>query len=202
MTKIPLEFNDVDARDDRRLAEYEFARDMIHTPAISHGIEELEQLAHQGSVMSILMIADAMRQGWLYAKDLAGAVEWYRVAVDAGSLRALHGLALAYREMGRLEEAVSHLEDAIERGFPPAYNSLAAMLFKGEEIPVDRAKALSLWKTGAALGHLPSRRNLLQQRLQGRYGLLGRVRGFLDIVPFALEYVTVRNETPYTDRLR
>ena len=94
------------------------------------------------------------------------------------------------------------LEEATSRGFPPAYNALAVMYFRGEGAPVDRRRALELWLKGASLGHLPAKRNLVQQRLRGRYGVWGRVVGFLDLLPVSFEIATVTRTNRYTDRLR
>ncbi|MDP2763984.1 MAG: hypothetical protein Q8O54_04010 [Brevundimonas sp.] len=202
MTKPPLELYDVDARDDPLLAEYERARDLLQGAGWKQGLETLERLAHQGSLMSMLLVSDAMRTGWMYDQDLPGAEAWYRVAVESGSARGLFGLALTYLQMGRFSEAIGNLEAAITRDFPPAYNALAGIYFRGDGVPVDKQRALVLWCKGAALGHLPAKRNLVRQRLQGHYGFRARIAGCLGLLPVVLEIVNLREVTPYTDRMR
>jgi|GEM_PF-2810100 len=160
----------------------------------------MERLAYGGSLMSMLLVSDAMRTGWMYDQDLPGAENWYRVAVESGSARGLYGLGLTRLQMGRFSEAIQDLEAAIARGFPPAYNALAGIYFRGDGVPVDRRRALDLWLKGAALGHLPAKRNLVQQRLHGRYGFWVRVTGALNVLPIAIEIVTRTNR--HTDRMR
>jgi tetratricopeptide (TPR) repeat protein len=75
--------------------------------------------------MATLYIADAMRLGTLYDEDLRGAERWYIAAAQAGSGRALTGLALTYLAMGRREEAIAELRKATRLPYPPAFNILA-----------------------------------------------------------------------------
>lgn len=193
---------DLDARNDPLLAEYESARDQLQGSDWRQGLEEMERLAHRGSVMSILLVSDAMRDGWMYDQDLPGAEAWYRVAVASGSARGLYGLGLTHLLMGRFSAAIQSLEAAIARGFPPAYNALAGIYFRGDGVPIDLRRALDLWLRGSALGHLPAKRNLLQQRLRGRYGFRARVTAALDALPVAFEIATVSKTNRFTDRLR
>ncbi|MDB5492720.1 MAG: hypothetical protein JWP86_57, partial [Phenylobacterium sp.] len=162
MAAAAQELYDSDARDDPFIAEYERARDSLHTSEWRRRLEELEQLAYRGSIMSILLVSDAMRDGWMYDQDLPGAEAWYRVAVESGSARGLFGLGLTHLLMGRFSEAVQDLEAAIARNYPPAYNALAGIYFRGDGVPVDRPRARHLWRKGAAMGHLPAKRNLVQ----------------------------------------
>jgi len=193
---------DVDARNDPLLADYVQARDLLHTADWRVGLRELEQLAHRGSIMSMLLVSDAMRDGWMYDQDLPGAEAWYRVAVRSGSARGLFGLGLTHLLMGRFAEAIQDLEEAVARDFPPALNALAGIYFRGDGVPVDRRKALDLWRRGASLGHLPAKRNLVQQSIHGRLGASRIIEGLMALLPFACEWVTVRRTSPYTDRLR
>lgn len=198
------ELYDVDARNDPLLAEYERARGLLWGSDWRRGLDELEGLAHQGSLMSMLLVADAMRVGWGYDQHLPEAEAWYQVAVESGSVRGLCGLGLTHLQMGRFSDAIQDLEAAIARDFPPAYNAMAGVYFRGDGVPVDRQRALRLWRRGASLGHLGAKRDLLQALIQGRYGLLGRVEGVLKALPLAIEIVRTRNRygNGYTDRLR
>ena len=202
MAKPSNELFDVDARNDPFFAEYRQAVELLQGSNWRRGLEDMERLAHEGSLMSMLLVSDAMRDGWMYEQDLPGAEAWYRVAVESGSARGLYGLGLTYLLMGRFGDAIRELEAAIARDFPPAYNALAGIYFRGDGVPSDHQRALSLWRKGALLGHLPARRNLLQQRLHGRYGFSGRVEGWRDLLPYAFEVVTVRRTNRYTDRMR
>jgi TPR repeat protein len=105
--------------------------------------------------------------------------------------------------MGQSIDAIEGLE-AITGRFPPAYNALAGIYFRGDGVPVDRQKALRLWRKGASLGHLGAKRDLLHELIHGRYGVLGRVEGVFKILPLAIEIVSTRNRhgDDYTDRLR
>lgn len=193
---------DLDARNDPFLSEYERARGLVGTPDWRNGVQELERLAYGGSLMSMLLVADAMRSGWMYDQDLPGAEAWYRVAADSGSARGLFGLGVTYLLMDRFSEAIQNLESAIARDFPPALNALAGIYYRGDGVPVDRQRALDLWLRGASLGHLPSKRNLVQQSIRGRFGPWRLAVGILTLLPVAIELGTVRATNRYTDRLR
>ncbi|NEX93810.1 tetratricopeptide repeat protein [Caulobacter sp. 17J65-9] len=193
---------DVDALEDPLLAEYERARDQLHGADWREALKELESLADRGSLMSMLLVADAAREGWKYEQDLPDAEAWYEAAVEAGSARGLFGLGRTHLAMGRFAEAIHELEAAIARGFPAAYNVLAIMYFNGEGVPVDRWRAWKLWRKGAALGHLPAKRHMVHQALHGRFGLWGRVVAIVNLLPVAIETGIVQTFTPYTDRRR
>lgn len=198
------ELYDIDARNDPLLAEYERALSLLHGSDWRRGLDELEGLAHRGSLMSTLFVADAMRVPWGYDQDLPEAEAWYRAAVEAGSARGLFGLGLTHLQMGRFSDAIQDLEAAIARDFPPAYDALAGMHFRGDGVPIDRQRALRLWRRGASLGHLGAKRDLLRELIRGRYGLWGRVEGLLKVLPLAIDIVRTRNRyrDGYTDRLR
>ena len=196
------ELYDVDALNDPLLAEYERARDLLQGADWRHGLEEMERLAHRGSLMSMLHVSDAMRQGWGYDQDLPGAEAWYHVAVASGSARGLWGLGVTHLQMGRFSDAIQDLEAAIARAYPPAYNTLAGIYFRGDGVPINKQRALDLWRKGAALGHLPAKRNLVQQRLWGRYGFSGRIAGWINLLPVAIEIATVQRTNRYSDRMR
>jgi TPR repeat protein len=193
---------DVDAQNDLLLTEYERARALLQGSDWRQGLLELEALAHRGSIMSILLVADAMRDGWMYDQDLPGAEAWYRVAAATDSARGFFGLGLTFLLMNRFDESIQALQAAISRDYPPAYNALAGIYFRGDGVPVDRLRALDLWRKAASLGHLPAKQNLVQQSLWGRYGFWGRFEGALKLLPFAIEIATARATNRYTDRLR
>ena len=137
MPKAISELFDADASNDPFLVDYERARDLLQTADWRQGLQELEGLARRGSIMSILLVADAMRDGWKYDKDLPGAEAWYRVAAESGSARGLFGRGLTHLLMDRFSEAIQDLEATIARGYPPAFNALAGVYFRGDGVPVD-----------------------------------------------------------------
>ena len=89
MAKPRPELYDVDARNDPLLDKYELARDLLYTSDQHTAMDELKRLADQGSIMSTLLVSDALREGWVYDQDLPGAEAWYRTAVESGSARGL-----------------------------------------------------------------------------------------------------------------
>lgn len=184
-------------------SDYERARDFLHTQNWDQGIEELEELAHKGSVLSMLLIADAMRVGgWIYHQDLLGAEEWYRTAIEAGSARGLYGLALTQIKMNRYDEAIENLEAACSRHYPPAYAALADMHFQGTGVKSDRRTAEQLWRKAASMGHLGSKFNLVSRQVRGSYGVSGFLEGLTKLLPTAFEITMLRSRDPYSDHLR
>jgi TPR repeat protein len=185
---------DVDARGDPYLAEFERARDLLQGSEWRRGLKDLEDLAHRGSIMSMLLVSGCMLEGWGYDQDLPGAEAWYRVAAQSGSARGYFGLGLARLRMGRFREAIDALEAAISNGYPPAYNALAYIYSQGEGVPIDRRRALGLWRTGSSLGHLASKRGLTWALVHGYAGIRGRFEGFLHVFPLAVRIVRAKRE--------
>lgn len=187
---------------DPYFSEYQKARDLLRTPDWKGGLETLERLAREGSINSILLVADAMRVGWLYDKDLAGAETWNKVAVMSGSARGLFSLGLTYLAMAKYAEAETELRLAVDREYPPAYNALAGMRFRGDGGSVDLAGAKRLWRQGAAFGHLPSKLNLVKQQLRGKYGLIDRVHALFELPLIVNRIRRQKAADPYSDMLR
>lgn len=202
MDQPASELFDVDARNDPFLAEYEKARDLLSGSDWRQGLAQIEHLASLGSIMSILLVSDNLRNGGLYDQDLRAAEAWYQVAITYGSGRGLFGIGLTHLLMGRFDESVLNLEAAISKNYPPALNSLAGIYFRGDGVPVDIRRALALWRKGAALGHIPAKRNLIEQSLQGRLGPYRYLLGILTLVPVALEISAAKSKFQYSDRLR
>lgn len=194
MTTTIAGYDDADARNDPQFTDFERARDLLLGSEWRHGLEQLEALAHRGSTPSLLLVAGCMLEGWGYDQDLPGAEAWYRVAADRGSARGNFGLGLARIRMGRCKDAIDPLEHAISQGYPPAYDALAYVYSRGVDVPPDRRRALSLWQTGASLGHLGASRGLVWALLHGYAGIRGRLEGFSKLVPVARQLVRAHRE--------
>lgn len=192
-----------DDRLDCTSAEYERARNLLRSDHWEEGVETIERLAHNGSVLSMLLVADAMRQGgWIYDEDLNGAQEWYELAAQAGSGRALAGLGLTKIKLKDFEGAMKFLEQAVQMNYIPAHYALADIHFRGDAGQRDKGLAREHWTRAANLGHLPSRAALVGWKLRGHYGLSGFFEGLLDLVPTSVELLRTRKNDPFSDRLR
>ena len=192
---------DEEEQRDPHLAEYVAARRLLNTD-LRQGLRIMEELSHRGSIMSILFVADAMRTGWEYEQDLPGAERWYQVAVDAGSMRGLWGLALTHRRMGKHDEAIRELELAISNNYPPAMNTLASINYIGSGVSTDKAKAYELWRRGAALGHFYSKRNLAWRYLRGELGFWSRIFSISMFFSLLFDVIFIISRNKYSYRMR
>ena len=193
------ELYDRDVLTDSYLNEYEDSVALaLAEPAVA--IARMEALAFKGSIMAILYVADAMRTGWIYGeKYLERAEGWYQVAVNAGSVRALHNLGLTQRDRGDDGSAIANISAAISKNYPPAMNSMATMKFRGEVVAKDLEGARMLWKRASSLGHVPSSRNLAAAYSNGKFGWYRVPLGLIISVRAAIQSA---NASLYSDRLR
>lgn len=196
-----VEFYGLEALNDPHREQFEQARAMLDGPEWRSGLEELETLAHEGSMLSALSVASCMLEGWGYEQDLPGAEAWYRVAADAGFSAGAFGLGLTYIRMRRFAEAAEELRRAEERDYRPACNALAYLHARGEGVPLDRKKALTLWRTGASQGHPSARISLARALLiLGYGGLQGRLEGLGQLFRLVSETVQGKNATFRSER--
>ncbi len=172
-----VELYGLEALDDPFREEFERARALLDGSEWERGLEELETLAHAGSMLSTICVAGCMMKGWYGHQDLPGAEAWYRVAAEAGYAAAFFGLGVAYHRMGRFSEASVQFQEAASRGYSPAHDALAYLYSRGEGVRLDRQRALALWKTGASQGHQKARLALAGALIRGYGGLKGRLEG-------------------------
>jgi len=143
-------------------------------------IREVEALAHRGSVLSMLFLADALRKGQGCELDLHASETWYRRAALFGSGRAMYGLGMINFSKNDIGSVVEDMEAGAERGCGAALWALG-LLYKqgGEGFSRDVDKARAFLERGAALGHVWSSRTLAILLMSGRYGLRARLRGYV-----------------------
>lgn len=189
-----------EALDDPFREEFEGARALLDGPEWEQGLEQLETLAHAGSMLSTICVASCMLNGWYDHEDLPGAEAWYGVAAEAGYSAAFFGLGVSYHRMSRFSDAVVAYEKAASGGYPPAYNGLACLYWYGEGVPMDRQHALVLWREGALLGHQKARRKLARALLQGYEGVRGRIEGLRHAFRLASEIWRGTDPKPHGDK--
>jgi len=185
-----------EADDDPLRAEFERARTLLEGDEWWRGLDELEALAHRGSMLSTISVASCMLEGWGYAQDLPGAEGWYGVAAESGFAAGLCGLGLTHIRMGRFSDAFEDLQQAVSRNYLPAYDALAYLYSQGLGVQKDPRKALSLWRSASSQGHLTAMRNMHWALIHGYGGLSGRIKGFWDLIPTAIEIAKARRVTP------
>lgn len=172
-----VELYGLEALDDPFRDEFERARALLDGPEWERGLEELETLAHAGSMLSTICVAGCMTKGWYDHVDLSGAEAWYRVAAEAGYSAGHFGLGVTYHHTGRFSEASGAFQEAASRNYSPAYNALAYLYARGEGVALDRRKALALWRTGASQGHQRAKVALAKALIHGYGGVRGRFEG-------------------------
>ena len=181
---------------------YIAARDKLSSDAWEIGLNDLEALAHEGSILSILLVADAMREGRLYSQDLEMARKWYSVAAESGSLGGWFGLGLTHLKLEKFDEAVGFLNMAAEAGYPPALNALAGVYFRGDLGTKDRAKAQDLWRRAIDAGHVSAKVNYSFHRGRGAFGVLQMLAGIASYVSAREEQERIKSLVDEFDRLR
>ena len=187
--------------EDPHLRRYAAVRDKLHSEEWGAALDDLEALAHEGSVMSMLLIADAMRTGWLYRQDLEAAKAWYAVAAESGALRGWFGLGLTHLKSEQYDEAVRYLSMAADAGYPPALNALAGVYFRGDLGARDLARAARFWSDAVEAGHVSAKVNYNFWRARGRFGALQIVPGIANYVAARLEQDRIRSIPQEFDRL-
>ncbi|MBJ7446528.1 MAG: sel1 repeat family protein [Brevundimonas sp.] len=172
-----VELYGLEALNDPFREDFERARALLDGPEWERGLEELEMLAHAGSMLSTICVAGCMTKGWYDHKDFAGAEAWYRVAAEAGYAAGHFGLGVTYHQMGRFSDASVEFQEAASRDYGPAYNALAHLYSRGEGVALDRRKALALLRTGASRGHQRAKASLAKALIHGYGGIRGRFEG-------------------------
>ncbi len=130
----------------------------------------IEELASFGSPYSMLFVAEALRKGTIYEKDIEKARGWYGFVSEAGLPHGNYGLALIHIETENWVEAIVQLKICVDLEFEPAYNALATLYLRGVGVDMDLSKAIDLWKRGDKKNHVWSTRNLGIQYINGRSG--------------------------------
>lgn len=90
------------------------------------------------------------------------AESWFRKAALQGHEQASDNYALALFQSGRKQEALPWLEKGVARGEPRCQLVLGTMLFNGDGVPRDYARAYALLTRASAAG-LPSASETLAQ---------------------------------------
>lgn len=187
---------------DLHIDRYKVARDRLHSDEWESGLNDLETLAHEGSLLSALLIADALREGRLYKQDLQMAEKWYSAAAESGSLRGCFGLGLTHLKLEQHDEAVRLLNLAAEAGYPPALNVLAGIYFRGNLSVRDRAKAEDFWNRAIDAGHVSAKVNYNFHKARGGYGVLRIPGGVVNYISAREEQERIKSISDEFDRLR
>ena len=164
-------------------------------------IKQYESLAGRGSTMSMFVIAEALRRGVVYSRDIGKSKEWYETAIHHGSVHALHGLAILYYKQGRYHLARETFDQAAKVGFSPSINWLARLYYTGRGGPVDRPEAIALWERASRLGNVWAKRNLGRALTAGQFGRIDRIRGLWLQLEAKVDRRLLRLTDRYDDRL-
>src|SRR5262245_1150397 len=97
-------------------------------------LTELHNLADRGSVMSMVYIAHAIRNGIGTRMDLPQAEAWYRRAADRGSLLALYEVGRIYLEMENYPKAVETFSKGVTKNHAPSMHMLGLMYLEGNGV--------------------------------------------------------------------
>jgi hypothetical protein len=138
-------------------------------------VAEWRPLAIQGDADAQFNLGQAYKLGRGVPIDLAQAQLWFKRAADQGHFQAEDNYGLGLYQMGRRAEAVPWLERSIARGEPRTQLVLGTMLFNGDGVKADHARAYTLM-TRAAQAGLPSASQSLAQ-MEGFLSAGERQRG-------------------------
>jgi len=139
------------------------------------GLIELEELAKDGSVLSMLYLANAYKRE--PHADLSKTEIWYRAAYEKDSLDSIAGLGITYFQQKKYEAA----EKVFERGV--AHNDGVSMYWLARiyvEDPKHKGRysdIKDLFERSMMLGQVRAKNQLAFLLMRGRYGIGNIPRG-------------------------
>lgn len=163
---------------------------------------ELQALAAIGSILSMVYLGHAFRNGTGTSVDLVKSEERYRRASDGGSALAAGILGVYYFDAKNYPMAETFVKIGKERKYLPAAFRLAIFYLDGESIRPQPDKARELLEEATALGHIVAKRRLGGLLVRGGFGLFQRLRGLWLILSSLVEGGIVAATDFESDRLR
>jgi TPR repeat protein len=139
-------------------------------------LKELKSLAENGSILSMLYIADALNFYPVDDNERIEARQWYMRAYNAGSVSARYRLAELYAKAGDTLAAIKLYEAGVERGERRAAYWLGRTLFVDQKRKEEGKKLL---RYAADNGHISAKMFLAAADMRGSSGVIGIPWGFL-----------------------
>ncbi len=141
------------------------------------GLDELLQLAEQGSPLSMIYIGLAYKKGICVEKNAITAEQWFQRAADTGSLRGHYQLGRLYLDTKRYQQAEAAFGLAAEKHFPIALYYLGRMYLYSLGVKQDVHKARLLLERSFSLGNVYAKRGLGFLLLVYGHGIRERMKG-------------------------
>jgi TPR repeat protein len=133
--------------------------------------------ADAGSARAMDRVAWHYETGTGVPVDTNRALEYYRLAICAGSWRATLDYSRLLAKFGYVEASDKVLQDGVSLGFEPAYFWLAWRRYKRRPSRKMAAEVLPLLEHAAAKGHPAAKFFLARWMLTGRFGAREIFRG-------------------------
>jgi len=173
---------------------------LVTSPA--QALTELQELAENGSVLSMVYLGHAFRNGTGTPIDLGKSEQWYRRAADAGSALAAGILGAYYFDIKQYARAEEFFKMSADRGYLPGMFRLATLYLDEAVIDPQPQKARELLERASALGHAVAKRRLAGLLARGGFGLVQRIRGYWLMLSSFKDYLWITAVDPESDRLR
>lgn len=169
----------------------------------SAGLEEIQNLAERGSVLSMMYLGHALYSGrYGLQKDMKQGELWLKKAADLGSIEACYGLAKRLQEAGRGEDSIKFFRQAAERGYPPAMFLMGLFYYEGRNVEKNLEVARSYFQRAQDAGHVWSA--MWVARLLSRHSRnsISWIRSLLIRIRTAIRMADLRRNYPSSDKLR
>jgi len=190
----------IDWANEPDVVQLKLAKSMLKTDS-KQALQNLETLARQGSLMSMVYLGWAYGTGDGLGRDPKKAEEWYRKAAGNGSILGRFYLGVHLLNGEKMGQAVREFEIGSEDGFPPSMDRLGKMHFYGIGMPPDRSRARELWERAARLGHVRAKRRLGFAMAGGKYGFSNIPRGMVMVISVIGDIYRVASRDPQSELL-
>jgi len=154
----------------------------------SEALPGLEELATEGSVASMLYLADFYMRGACSSRvDTNKARYWYTQAHKKGCPQASYMLGRILYQSREYELAFSAFLEGAEKGYLPAIYRLAKMYHHGEGVAKDISEYKRLLEAARSKGHIFAKRDLAALLITGKFGIASAGRGLMMLLSLWLD---------------
>jgi hypothetical protein len=170
--------------------------------APEQAVAEFRALAEGGSVLSMIYLGHAFRNGTGTKINLEKSEEWYRLASDRGSALAAGILGAYYYDTSRYSLAETYFKISADRNYLPGIFRMGKFYLDAPNGDQQLTKARGYLEVATARGHVVAKRVLGGLLLQGKFGFSQRPKGLLLVIGALKDSILVSATEPESDRLR